>query len=685
MIFVDPINLKLTAKPRKQVVLFIPILILIYLLPSNAVIGSPVLTRPLRRQNPPIPTPIPPPPPGGTPTTTWTYNYWWPFPPAGGATPTITTTTASSTPGFTATDHITLVLPISPTSPSSSTGFQDPTVTEAPSSTISTFFTTIASSSTTAPPPSTASASPLTTDKNNAETFDIKPHKFNILYLVPVFAVVGVVVLAGVVWLIYGCCTRRPKYRSSFSRPSSRFCRDLNRAPTGLPDDQIYEKDAFSREKMELGEQHATFRAFRYEDLAEDPGHEYSYDDAVGDTGVDVEVVPRCRHTREFGFECDCRQSLIESELHQFRWPCTQLEDIPDEDEGMVGRSITGGGGYSHRTSVRSNYTQCTSGVGPSGKLTPLEMLSESGSEADCLSQNGVVFNDEGGDRRVNLPVKNFDGTEPTNTIGRQGKLLESVQLQEKKWNRTPRRGVTKKSRKLTKSMKSVKSTKTSKTAWTERSVYSRDSAVVDGEAVDSDDVGGFRMMVESPPPSQNEGAFRPLRVSLGREAQIDPAGDAPTDGWMGKMADVIGSSFSRLSDKGKDEDKYTALPGPSDRPNKNSPLRPSHDQDESGSAARRSKSKLSRQASRALKACKSSRRRKDSVDYAVEMSEDEIERQRRRLQNHRASIASLPIGMVYSPPLLGVDVFGGEEKVNKGPGAVFSPGREKQLPHPPV
>ncbi|KAF7760710.1 hypothetical protein Agabi119p4_10119 [Agaricus bisporus var. burnettii] len=95
----------------------------------------------------------------------------------------------------------------------------------------------------------TPSLTPTPTPTSSSLPHNVK-HTFNILYLIPVFAVVGLSILVAIIWLTHGCCTRKPKYRS-------------------LPRPQQVD-DAF--------------KAWKYEDI----------------------LPLSCQHTKEYGFQCDC-------------------------------------------------------------------------------------------------------------------------------------------------------------------------------------------------------------------------------------------------------------------------------------------------------------------------------------------------------------------------------------------
>lgn len=471
----------------------------------------------------------------------------------------------------------------------------------------------------------------------------------------------GLLALIGIGWLIHGCCTRKPKYRPSYSRPVSR-----NRA-YGLASGS----DAFgygnSKEGKELGlapdASEATFRAFRYEDFSVDPGHQYTFDDPVWDTGASGGTATRCQHTREYGFECDCRQSVIESDQIQFRWPRTQLEDILDEEEpGEVDAQEP----KHFPTRTRTDQSPKRDD-NPRETLTTLDILSDSCSDPDFTSEYGL--DGEDADEKNRLRDGYFDAKAGTGRVGRQGRILEGVQLEDRKRERIPRRGVTKKSRRTSKSAKSVKRSKTSGSAWTERSVYSHDD---DGEGAEGHgEEDGFRMAVESPPLLPGDGNVKPLRVSIGRE--VHDVGEGSMDRWMGKMAGAVGSSLSRLSGGSRDEDKYTALPEP---PNRTHPI-PSP-RKKLRKTRKRPQSKTPNQTNQMLQKDEST----ETVMPDYDVTEEEIAAQKRRLQSHRASIASLPAGMVFSPPLVGVCVFG--EDAGLGPGTSSIAVRDKLLPKVP-
>ncbi|KDR71657.1 hypothetical protein GALMADRAFT_795529 [Galerina marginata CBS 339.88] len=125
--------------------------------------------------------------------TTSTYDFWWPFP---AATPPPTTT---NPPAPNPTILIS-VIPNSSIAPNSVVSSSTIGSSTSRSSTpASSFSETSSSSSASTPATTTAAAS---------------PSKFNFVDLVPAFGAVGIFVLAVALWVLYGCCTRRPRIRT---------------------------------------------------------------------------------------------------------------------------------------------------------------------------------------------------------------------------------------------------------------------------------------------------------------------------------------------------------------------------------------------------------------------------------------------------------------------------------------
>jgi hypothetical protein len=122
------------------------------------------------------------------PTTTSSFDYWWPYPPAGASTTMIPS--AQST----------VVQPsssLSATIPTSVTG-------SIPS----------ASSSSSLQPSSSSNTAVSSNALPTTQTALHPVHpKFKLYYLYPVFGVVGILIIALAVWIIYGCCTRKPRTR----------------------------------------------------------------------------------------------------------------------------------------------------------------------------------------------------------------------------------------------------------------------------------------------------------------------------------------------------------------------------------------------------------------------------------------------------------------------------------------
>jgi hypothetical protein len=128
------------------------------------------------------------------------------------------------------------------------------------------------------------------------------------------------------------------------------------------------------------------------------------------------------------------------------------------------------------------------------------------------------------------------------------------------------------------------------------------------------------------------------------------------TGSCMEKVVHALGSRFSSGSEK--DEDKYTAIPGPS-----------SSGQRRSNKLVKKNRKKKSKRLSMTNESSSDHMSTAAAVT-AAEEGEGEGGRQvvlvsqKRRLQNHRDSIASLPAGMVFSPPSVGFSIFGEEEGI---------------------
>ena len=138
-------------------------------------------------------------------TSSSSYDYWWPYPP-GGAAPTPTPTSTST---ILMTESAELVFSFQPSSTSTS-------LTTTISSTIQTSDTTLTNTTSTsvssptiiqitALPANATTMSPVTQHK-------LRPHsQFKLVYLAPVFVLLGVVFGSACAWVGYGCVRRGPR------------------------------------------------------------------------------------------------------------------------------------------------------------------------------------------------------------------------------------------------------------------------------------------------------------------------------------------------------------------------------------------------------------------------------------------------------------------------------------------
>ena len=164
--------------------LFMQVLVLIMTL---TIFGSPVDVHAtvMRRQaqipaTPPVVIPMP--------TTTSSFDYWWPYPPAGASTTAIPLAQSTVVQPSTS---------LSATIPTSVTG-------SIPSASSSSSLQSSSSSNTAA----SSNALPTT----QTALHPVHP-KFKFYYLYPIFGVVGILIIALAAWIIYGCCTRKPRTR----------------------------------------------------------------------------------------------------------------------------------------------------------------------------------------------------------------------------------------------------------------------------------------------------------------------------------------------------------------------------------------------------------------------------------------------------------------------------------------
>ncbi|KAF8916400.1 hypothetical protein CPB85DRAFT_1559508 [Mucidula mucida] len=149
------------------------------------------------------------------PTSSSSYNYWWPYPPAG------------TTPTPTPIEYTPLApdLAVTDTNPVLSFALPTETDVEISSATISTMPLSAPSSTNSTSSPSPSSSLPsfvtitatsltevptlVTYPKKNPETQSPKL----MYYLVPVFAIVGIILGSVCAWIVCGCWTRKPRTR----------------------------------------------------------------------------------------------------------------------------------------------------------------------------------------------------------------------------------------------------------------------------------------------------------------------------------------------------------------------------------------------------------------------------------------------------------------------------------------
>jgi hypothetical protein len=178
------------------------------------------------------------------------------------------------------------------------------------------------------------------------------------------------------------------------------------------------------------------------------------------------------------------------------------------------------------------------------------------------------------------------------------------------------------------------------------------------GKKDEPKDIRGFCMidddLISSPSPLSQ----------LSTRIKLDST--SSTGSWMEKVVHTLGSRFS--SGSGKDEDRYAAIPGPS-------------------SSGQRMTNKLVKKKKKKLKRL-STTNQSSSDHMSTAAAEEEgvggvgvgqvvLLSQKRRLQNHRDSIASLPAGMVFSPPSVGFSMFGEEDGFT-----TITAMRDKSLPN---
>ncbi|KAF5346900.1 hypothetical protein D9756_010612 [Leucocoprinus leucothites] len=642
--------------------LFIPLFILVYL--SSTLVALPVLVyNPSRRQNNP---PIPPP---SIPTST-TFNYWWPYPPAGVTTTTTPSATQVVAPAPTTADHnpITLVLPLPP-SPSPSTSF-DPTLTSSSSpTTTGDDETSSTSTSSTTPTPSPTTS--LTNSNSNTLTGSSSEHKkLNPLYiLIPLTSFVGVVCLLLVGWLLWGCCTRRPKYH--IPPPPLRSKMDEEEEEREGEKCGLSGSVSADVEFEGLGEGEGRFKAFRYEDFPSFDGD--GQEDGEGEEGE----VKRCEHTREYGFECDCRLSVVEGEMYRekFKWPGIG-DFIREDEEGEEG---------GRRFSLSSNRTKSgerqispvSSTVPPLSTTTSLSYCSTTTTDITTSHPPSRSSSSSSSTSTIKpKPIRPLTTTTAaaghhattigTDTIGRQTKLLESVQLLEA-LDRCEREGTLPRPRKF-RTWRAVQSVKRGR----DRGGRGR------SELQMMFDEGERR---ELKCDGDGEGTVRPRRDKVSTGVSGEESGKE-RESWVGRMVRSL-SRFSNSSASSGDGgaagggggggDRYTSLP-------------PST----SFTRASQSPTKTTtRKKNKEKKAKKISLSRHPQSSHhtsdpphpphpphlqpttetvtETDLLVEQIHRQKLRLARHRESIASLPSGMVYSPALVqmsGGMAFGaGEER----------------------
>ncbi|THU76166.1 hypothetical protein K435DRAFT_846140 [Dendrothele bispora CBS 962.96] len=148
--------------------------------------------------------------PSGLPvpiTSSSSYNYWWPYPPGG-----VYSTSSNLNPVSPVTTPLTEPLSLGIPPPSQS-GTTQSTDVNTLNNTLSVSSSTIDSSqSFVTIQPTALSASPTSSlvvyPKTNSASQN--PQKI-MMYLIPVFAIVGLALGSGVAWITWGCLTRKPR------------------------------------------------------------------------------------------------------------------------------------------------------------------------------------------------------------------------------------------------------------------------------------------------------------------------------------------------------------------------------------------------------------------------------------------------------------------------------------------
>ncbi|KAF9484615.1 hypothetical protein BDN70DRAFT_107718 [Pholiota conissans] len=143
-------------------------------------------------------------------SSTSTYDYWWPYPPAD-ISPVATT--ATTTPSPSVIPIIISLISASSTAPSTSSATPSSSQISLPH----TDNRTLASSA-----PQSSSTPPTELRTNTG-----KPH-FTPIDLAPAFGVVGFFLVGLCAWVVYGCCTRKPKVTKDAHRRAWNWKRQRN-------------------------------------------------------------------------------------------------------------------------------------------------------------------------------------------------------------------------------------------------------------------------------------------------------------------------------------------------------------------------------------------------------------------------------------------------------------------------
>ncbi|KAK7438582.1 hypothetical protein VKT23_017917 [Stygiomarasmius scandens] len=154
---------------------------------------------------PELPTPI---------TSSSSYNYWWPFPPGG-----VYTTTSSTLVNTIATplsEPLSLGIPLSSGFVATESTAVDPVDIDTTNSNLN---TSSVPSSTTESTQSFITINASASPESPTSSFVVYPKTHStaqdsqktMMYLIPVFVILGVLLGSGVTWIAWGCLTRKPR------------------------------------------------------------------------------------------------------------------------------------------------------------------------------------------------------------------------------------------------------------------------------------------------------------------------------------------------------------------------------------------------------------------------------------------------------------------------------------------